>query len=552
MSEITLPWKHRAVIIPFLAFILLSPGLDAQRGGFNYYYRVYFRDKGTSTPSDFSPSSLLSEKAIKRREKSGIVVPDYRDLPVWSEYLDKIKSMGYTLHCTSKWMNSALFKTGGPADQELLLSLPYVESVKLVKKPAGKSPWYNKLDFTEEKQELPPFDRQITLVNGYPLHNSGFTGNGVLIAVLDGGFLYADEISSLENLRSRKGIKATKDFVDNDGSVYEYHNHGTAVLSVLAGQLPGVIEGTAPGADFILLRTEDIATESSAEEDYWAAGAEFADSAGADIISSSLGYCTFDDASSSYKYSDLDGNTTFVTRAADAAASKGILVVNSAGNERTKEWKRIIAPSDGESVISVGAVDGYGTIAAFSSAGPSYDGRIKPDNQAMGVSVTVQASLTGVSRSNGTSFSCPVLSGMAACLLQAVPGAANNEVIEAIHSAGDRFNSPDSLYGYGIPDMVRALEIVQNNHLVIPGSQSIVCPNPTTGEFEIIFREPPDEIYIEIFTSSGVIIFRKNFGESAGRSLRISALNDREQGMYLVRLTTKTGTFTQKIIKLRN
>lgn len=541
-----------AKIIIALIFFLICPGLRAQETGYNFYYRVYFRDKGANSPSDFSAAGLLSVKAIERRERAGITVPDYSDLPVWSEYIDNIKSLGFTLHCTSRWLNTALFKTALPADQDLLLTLPFVAGVKIVKRPAAKSAFTDKLDFAEIRAELPPYDRPLTQIDGYPVHNSGFTGKGVLIAVLDGGFLNADKISSLGKLRSRNGIKATYDFINNDESVYEYHNHGTAVMSVLAGQIPGIIQGTAPDADFLLLRTEDVTSESSSEEDFWAAGAEYADSAGADIISSSLGYAIFDDASASYKFSDLDGNTAFVTRAADAAASKGILVVNSAGNERNKAWKRIIAPSDGDSVIAVGAVDGNGVISVFSSAGPSYDRRVKPDNSAMGVSVTVQASVSGVSRSDGTSFSCPVLSGMAACIIQAVPGVRNTEIIEGLHKAGDRYNLPDSLYGYGIPDMVKALEIIQDLHLITPDDGSIIRPNPTTGEFEIIFREQPDEINLEIFNSAGVAIFRKDYGGFAGRNLRIQALNRREQGIYFVRVRTKTGIFIKKIIKIRS
>ena len=213
------------------------------------------------------------------------------------------------------------------------------------------------------------------MINGYPIHDSGYDGKNVLIAVLDGGFMNADQISSLNGLRNRNGIKATYDFVKKNKTVYNSSTHGTAVLSVLAGNLPGLIEGTAPGADYLLLKTEDVESEFPCEEDFWAAGAEYADSAGADIISSSLGYFNFDDSTLNYKYSDLDGKTAFVTRVADIAASKGILVVNSAGNERNSFWKRIIFPSDGDSVIAVGAVDGNNTISSFSSAGPSADGQ---------------------------------------------------------------------------------------------------------------------------------------------------------------------------------
>jgi len=387
-------------------------------------------------------------------------------------------------------------------------------------------------------------------LNGTSLHSSGYIGSGVLIAVLDGGFLSADQIPSLLDLHNRKGIKYTYDFVRNEPYVYDFHTHGTAVMSILAGQIDNTIQGTAPGADFMLLRTEDVDSETATEEDFWIAGAEFADSAGADIISSSLGYYSFDDPSFNYTFSDLNGNTAFITRAADIAASKGILVVNSAGNERNNEWLRIISPSDGDSVVCAGAVDSDKIISVFSSAGPSADSRVKPDNVALGVGVIIQTSLTGTTRSNGTSFSCPMLSGMSACLMQAVPEATNKEIIDVLHSSADRYLFPDSLYGYGIPDMANALAILQDIHLKRPANQTIAGPNPTTGNVEIIFRQPPGKITLEIFTSSGVIIFKKEFSDYAGRNLTISALNNRQQGLYFIRLITGTGIYLHKIVKL--
>jgi len=406
------------------------------------------------------------------------------------------------------------------------------------------------LRFYMPVRHYPPYDQPVKMINGHLLHNSGFDGKGILIAVLDGGFSNAGYISSLNSLHLRKGIKKTFDFVADTDYVYDYHTHGTAVLSILAGWIDGIIKGTAPGADFLLLRTEDTESEFPVEEDFWIAAAEFADSAGADIISSSLGYTTFDDSLLDYKFTDLDGNTTFITRAADVAASKGILVFNSAGNERNKDWIRIMAPSDGDSVIAVGAVDGNGTIAAFSSAGPSFDGRIKPDNTTMGVSVTIQTSLTSVTRSNGTSFSCPILSGMTACLMQAVPDATISEIIDALHFSSDRFNRPDSLYGYGIPDIALALTRLQDLYLKKHDNATVASPNPTTGEIEVTFKEPPGNIIIEIFTLSGVRLYRQDYEEFPGRRLMIDAFNTMEQGIYFMRLITGTDLYLHKIIKI--
>jgi len=539
-------------VYTFITLLLFAANdcLHAQEASFQWFYRVYFRDKGTGT-EQFSASDLLSSRAIARRQKASIAVPDIRDIPVDKNYLNEISSLGLSLHTTSKWMNTALFKTTSAFDIQLLIDLPFVSDVKIVRNPAKKGQG-NKLDFELTHDDLPPYDRPLTLVNGYALHNAGFTGKDILIAVLDGGFINADRISSLSGLRARNGIRVTRDFVNNAAAVYNTHSHGTAVLSVLAGDLPGIIRGTSPGADYLLLKTEDPLSEFPCEEDFWAAGAEYADSAGADIISSSLGYFQFDDSTLNYKISDLDGNSSFVTRIADIAASKGILVVNSAGNERNGSWKYIIFPSDGDSVLSAGAVDGNTIIAGFSSAGPSADRRIKPDNVATGISVPVQVEENSTGRANGTSFSCPVLSGMAACLMQAIPAAVNYDIISVMHSGADRYNAPDSLYGYGIPDMVKALTALKDLYTKIPDQEAIISPNPTFGYFEIIFHDPPGNVTIEIFTMTGKLITRKDFSAYMQRTMFLTDLQRREQGVYLLRISTPSGVTVHKIIKLRN
>jgi subtilisin family serine protease len=449
-------------------------------------------------------------------------------------------------------MNSALFRSVSAINTGAIENLSFISEVKLVKAPAAKSEMANKLDFIIEDFLADSYDRPVNMLNGIPVHSTGYTGKGVLIAVLDGGFLNADKISSIAHLKYRSGIKSTRDFVLKSDFVYAYSSHGTAVLSTLAGQIPFYLMGTAPGADYLLLRTEDGSSEFPVEEDFWAAGAEYADSAGADIISTSLGYSKFDIPSMNYKFSDLDGNTAFVTKAADIAASKGIIVVASAGNERTKEWLRIIAPSDGDSVIAAGAVDGSLNIAAFSSAGPSADDRIKPDLSTMGVSVPVQVVPSEIGRSSGTSFSCPVLSGMIACLKEAVPGASQGDIINSLRRSADRYNKPDSLYGYGIPDIMKTLIDLQESYLVSPENGSVAWPNPTTGKFEVTLKEPPASIIAELFTSTGTVIFRKNINLFAGRTIVFDELYGRDNGIYLIRIITDKGTFVERIIKISN
>lgn len=536
----------------FLSFLFIPLQIHGQTLTYNYYYRVYFTDKGNNSVDDYLPSQLLSQRSIERRSKHGINALNISDIPVSDEYIKAVKEKGLTLHCTSKWMNTGLFKSISPVNPDIILILPFVSDVKIVKTSGYKNSGIDKLNFSLSSLADFPYDTPVTMLNGYTLYNQGYKGNGILIAVLDGGFDNADEISSLQNLRDRQGIKATFDFVSDNPFVYYSSTHGTAVLSVLAGNLTGTVEGTAQDADYILLKTEDVNSEFPCEEDFWAAGAEYADSAGADIINSSLGYSTFDDHSLDYKFSDLDGNKAFITQVADLAYSKGILVFNSAGNERNKSWKRIICPADGNVVIAVGAVDGNNMISAFSSAGPSYDRRVKPDNVAMGVSVPVQTSVTTTGRADGTSFSCPVLSGMSACLLQAVPKARNYDIQTVLRESSNRFSTPDSLYGYGIPDMGSALLKLQDMFVRVPEEISVAGPNPTTGEFEIIFRESHESVKIEIFTTSGKLIWKKESDNFAGRALRISGLQNKEQGLYLVRITTPEATMVHKIIKLKN
>ncbi|MGQ9621012.1 MAG: S8 family serine peptidase [Bacteroidales bacterium] len=531
-------------------FIPFSTG--SQEPEYNFYYRVYFTDKGNYTPASFQASQILSHRSIERRSKMGINFPDYHDLPVYSEYISHVKSLGLTLHSTSKWMNTALFKSINYFEISNIENLPFVNKVLLVKKPGIKNIKQDKLEIKTETDYFPAYDNPLSMINGITVHNSGFDGTGMLIAVLDGGFFRANTISSLAKLRARNGIKGTRDIILKSEKVYSYHNHGTAVLSVLAGDIPGYIRGSAPGADYWLFRTEDVSSEFPVEEDYWVAAAEFADSIGADIISSSLGYCTFDDPSMNYKFTDMNGYNAFITRAADIAASKGILVVASAGNERNKTWIRIIAPSDGFNVICAGAVDAYNNISTFSSAGPSADGRIKPDNVVQGVEVTVQIYDTAFTKASGTSFSCPVLSGMCACIMQAVPSASPADITEALHKCGDRASQPDSLYGYGLPDMKAVIDTLQSI-LVYRADQEIIAgPNPFTSFIDFYFRQPPGFLKVEIFTITGYPVYRKSYNNYISRTIRINELKIMTQGIYFVRLTTDKGTSVYRILKLKN
>lgn len=512
-------------------------------------YRVWFSEK-TNSAGEYSPEDLLSPSAIARREKYGIPLVTESDIPVSRQHITTLTRFGFRLKCTSRWMNTALFTTTEPKDIATYEEYYFIDSIQLVKIPS--EPVKRNLDkfgTTDVMATPPEYDPRKPL-KGDLLHESGLTGRNVTIAVLDAGFVNADKIEALEPLRQRGGILATRDFVNGAGFVYGYHNHGTSVLSILAGSLPDIINGTAPGADYFLLRTEDDLTEFPVEEDYWVAAAEFADSAGADVITSSLGYFAFDDPSMDYSFSDMDGDRPFITRGADIAASKGILVVNSAGNERNKEWKRIIAPSDGDSVLCIGALRQDLTISDFSSAGYSSDGQVKPDVVAPGVAIPVQNEPEMWHSGSGTSFSCPVVSGLAASLMQAVPEASPVDIINALRESSDRYNRPDSLYGYGLPDLLKALRILEADHTFMPEAMMTAGPNPFTDEILLWFNEPPGTLKVTVTAATGETILEKRYSQYVARSFRLGELGHLAQGLYIVKAVTDRGNRVFKLIRV--
>lgn len=546
----------RSFILTAAALFLNVAGLSARsESGADeaslYFYRITFADKGSVTTGDFSPKDLLSPAAIARREKCGVAPLTASDLPVNQDYITVLTQRGLTFKCASKWLNSALFTSASKIESDALADLSFVKAVRLVKNPADPVKSVGeKYGLTAPGSTVETYDPNVPL-NGVPLHQSGFTGKNITIAVLDAGFINADLIEALEPLMRRGGIVATRDFVIGSDYVYDYHNHGTSVLSILAGSVPGIISGTAPGADYLLLRTEDDGSEFPVEEDYWAAAAEYADSAGADIITSSLGYFMFDNPEMDYIFGQFDGNTAFVTRAADAAASKGILVVASAGNERNNEWVRILSPSDGDSVMCIGAVYQDLTISGFSSAGYSADGRVKPDVVAPGVSLTIQFLPGQWHSGSGTSFSCPVISGLCASLMQAVPGATAAEVMNAVRESSDRFNNPDSLYGYGLPDFVSALKKLEDQHTFKPEVKITAGPNPFFDEISLWFRDSPGYLSVSMMDFTGRLMMRKDFPVYASRSYTLGGFGNMAQGVYYLKVITDAGERVFKMIRLR-
>lgn len=441
------------------AFLLLMAGASAQQDTLKY--RISLKDKAATTYSLEHPEEFLSEKAIARRQRQHLPV-DSTDLPVCRTYLDEIRRQGVNIVTTGKWENFVTVSCNDSALMERVATLPFVRSTERVwtAPRSGASTMATERDWLENKLVYHPDSlygsavSQIQMSNGDKLHQAGFKGQGMTIAVIDAGFHNADKITAMQNIR----IAGTKDFVNPRADLFAESSHGLMVLSCIGMNLPDVMTGTAPEATFWLLRSEDEYSEHLVEQDYWAAAVEFADSVGVDVINTSLGYYTFDDKSKDYTYRDLDGRHALMSRQASRAADKGMVLVCSAGNSGAGSWKKITPPADADNVLTVGAIDKHAVLAPFSSVGPTADHRVKPDVVAVGLGADVMATNGNQGKANGTSFSSPILCGMVTCLWQACPELTAKEVIELVRRSGDRAAYPDNIYGYGVPDLWKAYQ----------------------------------------------------------------------------------------------
>ncbi|MFW5974972.1 MAG: S8 family serine peptidase [Bacteroidota bacterium] len=523
-------------------------------------YIVKLTDKANSPYKIENPEAYLSQKALERREKQGIAIEE-TDLPVSPAYVEQIKAEGYSITHRIKWLNTLIVE--GTA-RENLEAFPFVKEVKKItpsKKPTEKPFFKNESESFRPESKNKGMQRdddvydygeafnQIEMLNGHLVHNEGYDGQDMTIAVLDAGFQNADEMEAFDSLWMNDRILGTANFV-NDEDIFNnsISSHGTSVLSTMGGNLPGQIVGTAPQAAYWLIRTEDATDEYFMEEYYWVDGAEFADSVGADIINSSLGYTEgFNDPENNHTYEDMDGNTTPVTIGADEAGSKGILVVNSAGNSGSDSWFYIGAPADGDSVMTVGAVDGSGNYVDFSSKGPTYDGRLKPDVAAKGSSATVASVWGGVTYASGTSFSSPIMAGMTASIWQANPSLSNMELIELIREHGHQADEPDSLLGWGIPDFGAILDVIgtQNNNLTLQKAVD-VYPNPFRKQITIDLPQPVD-FTATLSNMAGKVILRQ--ANQNSQETILSGISHLPGGFYFLKIEMPEGEVIRKLIK---
>lgn len=453
----------------FVALLLMvmtmTVAVNAQRtaypGGKAYFFRIALKDKNGSAYSLKHPEKFLSEKAIERRRRQGLPV-DSTDLPLAQRYVDGVCEMGVKVVGQSKWNNTLLVSTNDTTVRERVMALPYVTGVTLVLvtpdsiRPSRRVTYERQIpSHTDTLGYYGPARKQIETLGGIRLHEAGFRGQGMTIGILDGGFMNADSIPYFRNTH----ILGTKNFshpLNND--VCSELDHGTMVLSCMGTNIPGYHVGTAPEAGYWLIRTESGYFEQPCEEDFWAMGAEFADSVGVDLINSSLGYNVYDNGRGSHKYRELNGHTAFISRTASMLARKGIILVNSAGNEGNGYWKKIGVPADAEDILTAGALQPSLVNAPFSSLGPSDDGRVKPDVMAIGNPSSVVSGRGKVTTASGTSFAAPITCGMVASLWSALPHLTAYDIMDLVRGSADRYDHPDNVFGYGIPDYWKAYQ----------------------------------------------------------------------------------------------
>lgn len=448
-------------------------------------YFVTFRDK-TGTPYSISnPSAFLSQRAINRRTRSAVAVTN-DDLPVNPSYVSQVKGTGAKTFFTSRWMNGLMIETSDISSVNALTCVLKTERVAPNHRLIGGRSGNIKNKKATSSAEVTA--NQLSMLGIDKMHADGFHGEGIIIGILDAGFQGVNTATPFQTVFSEGRVMMTKDFVTNSGNVYQFDDHGTEVFSIIAATVQDVFTSGAYKASYLLFVTEDVPTEYRVEEYNWLFAAEKSDSAGADVIQSSLGYNTFDDASMDYTYSNLDGKTTVAAKAAGMARDRAIIVVVSAGNEGNGSWRYITTPADTEGILAVGAVNSAGSKSGFSSFGPSSDGRIKPDVSALGQGVSIIRPNGSIGADSGTSMSAPLVTSLVAGLLQAFPEITPASLINMIRLTATKGNTPDNNTGYGIPSYPAVKNYLNASRL---SSSVLIYPNPVSTTLQLAFRELP-------------------------------------------------------------
>lgn len=531
-----------------LLFVLLvSSQLFSQEDAW-----VYFTDKPNAQEFFNNPLSELSQRSLDRRAAQNIPL-DIHDAPLYLPYIDQIEAAsGIEVKAKSKWFN-ALHIWGSISDINALTALSFVDSVEFANRAlngSGKVVQAKKHRKFKIGRRFSFFNygtsaNQIQMLNGHLLHQQDYTGAGKIIAVMDGGFPGVDTAEPFDRLRTNNQILGGYNYVDRSENVYTGISHGTMVLSTMGGFHEGQLVGTAPDASYYLFITEDGNNEWPLELSLWVEAAEEADRLGADILNTSLGYTEFDNPDYNFTYQDMNGHTTFISKGVDMAYSRGMISVNSAGNSGDDAWHYISAPADAEHALTIGAVDPSGNYADFSSQGPSFDGRVKPDVVAQGLASVFSDPSGDIVQGNGTSFSGPIIAGMVACLWQALPNLTNTEIVQLIKASASRFSNPNNELGYGIPDFNLALN---NALLAVSNSASeafSVYPNPTYDAVTIAMPNEYESADVSLYNTLGQLVLK----QKVSAAQPTFNLTDVDPGMYLYTIQTANRLQSGKISK---
>ena len=546
-------------LFPLLAFFI-SLQLSAQEDAW-----IYLKDKPSATTFLASPLTMLSQRALDRRTRQNISLNN-KDVPVEAAYYNQIKNtQGITVLAKSKWLNAIHVQGAEVVIKSLKNTYTFIQSIEFADNSLNtngkrlpkstKTKKQNKFTETTTDFNYGNAANQIAVNKGEYLHEQGYSGSGMHIAVIDGGFPRVNTMNAFKRIRDNNQILGGYDFVKRNTNFYvEQFNgtnlintHGTKVLSTIAGYIENQYVGSAPDASFYLFITEDTVNEVPLEESLWVEAAERSDSLGVDVINTSLGYSVFfDETKYNYSYSDMNGVTTFISRGAKEAVLKGMIVVTSAGNEGNDPYKYMNAPADVETVFTIGAVNSSKLIAGFSSYGPTANGKIKPDALAHGWNTYVIDPITNAMRTgSGTSYASPIMSGLVACFWQAFPNLTNTQIMQRIRETGDKFNNPHEQYGYGLPNFETAYGNVLNvtEQDFIKGIS--VYPNPISSTFTLKTNTTNlSSLSIQIFNVIGKKVYEEKNLKS--KTIDVSELNT---GIYILKIMNETQQKTIKLIK---
>jgi subtilisin family serine protease len=535
------------------ALLLVLLLTSASAWGQKDRYMVFFKDKDGTPFSVSEPGNFLSQAAISRRVKHDIEI-SVQDLPVNPAYVGEVRSLGADVFFTTRWLNGLLIQAEDGVIRDVE-SLPFVDRVELVA-PQARLTTRGRSRVVERKKGAKvalTTDVQLSMIGLNEMHEDNIRGDGITIAILDAGFEGVDVASPFRHIfdEERINLDASYDFVYNSDNVFQYDDHGTEVFSVIAALQPGEFTGGAYKATYQLYVTEEVPTEYRVEEYNWLFAAERADSAGADIIQSSLGYYDFDGSSMDYLKSEMDGSTTVVTRAAQWAAERGIIVVVSAGNEGNVSWQIVTAPADADDVLAVASVDANLKRANSSSTGPTSDQRLKPDVAALGVGTSVIESSGSPGKSSGTSLAAPLITSLAAGILQKYPSSTNLEILDAIRKSASQSANPDFLIGYGVPHFRAVVNFME---AVVQENDFEVFPNPFAEETDSLIIRPknPGQITdcsIELVSGDGRSVLRATPAFSWLNNQYSPEVSHLLPGIYFLRISANGRKYTYKLIR---